>query len=494
MLVLPGIFLILDMPYRVVLITAFALVLSVCCFAEREEKPNILFVIADDWSFPHAGAYGDKVVRTPNIDEVARLGVLFTNAFTAAPSCTPSRAAILTGRYPHELEQGANLWGFLPKQFDNYTTILEQAGYYVGLNGKGWGPGNFQAGGYEHNPAGKSFKNFAAFLEERPDSKPFSFWFGSQNPHRPYESGAGAKSGLHPDQVVVPGWLPDVAEARNDILDYYYEVEQFDRQLGELLQLLKSTGEYEKTLIVITGDNGMPFPRAKANAYDAGARIPLIISMPGTTPAMRVDDLVSLTDLAPTILELAGQTIPKEMSGESLWPLLTKGSAQTRHAVFIERERHANVRNPELGYPVRAIRTKDYLYIRNYAPERWPAGDPELYHSVGPFGDVDDSPSKQFILNNRRDITVAPFFERGFAKRPAHELYDLRKDPDQLNNVAADPAYKEVLAVLKKQLNAWQTSTADPRGRKGAVNFDSYPYYGPPVKGAPSAYKAPTNK
>jgi hypothetical protein len=165
------------------------------------------------------------------------------------------------------------------------------------------------------------------------------------------------------------------------------------------------------------------------------------------------------------------------------------GETQDRPAVFIERERHANVREPELGYPVRAIRTSDYLYIRNYAPERWPAGDPELYHSVGPFGDVDDSPSKRFILNNRKDPAVAPFFERGFAKRPAEELYDLRTDPDQLRNVAADPAYEKVLAALKRELHKWQVATADPRAKDGAANFDSYPYFGPGVKGAPSTYK-----
>ena len=482
------------MRYPLPIITCVFLLLSWSCgFAQGEQRPNILFVIADDWSFPHAGAYGDKVVRTPNIDGVARQGAVFMNAFTASPSCTPSRAAILTGRYPHELEQGASLWGYLPKKFDNYAAILEQAGYHVGLYGKGWGPGRFQAGGYDYNPAGKSYQDFAEFLEEKPESTPFSFWFGSHNPHRPYEAGAGAKSGLNADEVSVPSWLPDAPEVRNDILDYYYEVEQFDRQVGELLQLLKRTGEYENTLIVITGDNGMPFPRAKANAYDAGAKIPLIISMPGRISAIKVNELVSLTDMAPTILELTGQAIPAEMSGESLWGLMKKGKTQNRDAVFIERERHANVRDPELGYPVRAIRTHDYLYIRNDAPERWPAGDPELYHSVGPFGDVDDSPSKQLILNKNSDPSLAPFFERAFAKRPADELYDLRRDPDQLTNIAADPKYRKILARLKKRLNEWQASTGDPRVSGGTIEFDAYPYFGPPVKGAPSTYKPPTD-
>ena len=457
--------------------------------AQDQARANVLFVIADDWSFGHAGAYGDKVVRTPNIDEVAEQGAVFMNAFAAAPSCTPSRAAILTGRYPHELREGASLWGSLPKEFDNYSTILARAGYHVGLTGKGWGPGNFQAGGYEHNPAGKSYKDFAAFLAEKPKGTPFSFWFGSQNPHRPYKSGSGAASGLIAENVNVPAWLPDVAEVRGDILDYYYEVEQFDWQLGELLSILKASGELDNTLIIITGDNGMPFPRAKANVYDAGARVPLILSLSGKIPRQRIAELVSLTDIAPTILELAGEQIPQQMSGVSLWPLLRKEKAARRDGVFIERERHANVRAGELGYPCRAVRTKDYLYIRNYAPDRWPAGDPELYHSVGPYGDVDASPSKKFILDNKYKPEIAPIYSRAFAKRPAEELYDLKADPHQLNNVASNKRYSKVLRRLKKEIEEWQVSTHDPRSSGEVIVFDNYPYYGPPVEGAPSRYK-----
>lgn len=475
---------------RPIILTFLLLVILVISFsAHSQKKPNVLFVIADDWSFPHAGAYGDKVVRTPHIDAMARDGATFINAFAASPSCTPSRAAILTGRFPHALEQGASLWGSLPEKFANYATILQEAGYHVGISGKGWGPGNFKAGGYDHNPAGKTYEDFEVFLEDRREGKPFSFWFGSQNPHRPYEKGSGSSSGLDAQRVSVPAWLPDTPEVRNDILDYYFEVEQFDRQLGALLDLLKSSGEYDNTLIIITGDNGMPFPRAKANVYDAGARIPLIMHMPGMISSMKVDHLVSLTDIAPTILELAGQAIPEEMTGESLWPLLRKEKVENRDAVFIERERHANVRDPELGYPVRAVRTHDYLYIRNYEPTRWPAGDPELYHSVGTFGDVDASPSKEVILNNRDKPSIAPFFQRAFEKRPAEELYVLRKDPHQLHNLASDPKYAEILAHLKKQLDDWQRSTGDPRATDQGDVFDRYPYYGPPAKGASSNYK-----
>lgn len=457
--------------------------------SQPEERPNILFLIADDWSYGHAGAYGDPLVRTPNIDSVAREGAVFYNAFTAAPSCTPSRAAILTGKFPHELEAGASLWGYLPKKYDNYTLILERGGYHVGMSGKGWGPGKFQPGGYDHNPAGKTFKDFASFMQERPEGKPFSFWFGSQNPHRPYVAGSGAASGMTPDLVKVPEWLPDVAEVRNDILDYYFEVEAFDRQVGEIITLLKKMGEYENTLIIITGDNGMPFPRAKATLYDAGTRIPLIITMRGNIAPKKVTELVSLTDVAPTILHAAREKIPGGMTGESLWGLLTSHDAQKRDAVFVELERHANVRNAELGYPSRAVRTENFLYIRNYEPGRWPAGDPVLYHSVGPYGDVDASPSKEYIISNRANADVKRYFDLSFGKRPAEELYDLKSDPGQMNNVADDKKYNKTISALRKRMDAWQQETADPRLTREGARFEKYPYFGPPVKGAPSTYK-----
>jgi arylsulfatase A-like enzyme len=303
-------------------------------------------------------------------------------------------------------------------------------------------------------------------------------------------------SGKDPQKVKVPAWLPDAPVVRNDILDYYHEVEQFDRQLGEILSVLRESGEIENTLIIITGDNGMPFPRAKATLYDSGAKIPLIMSLRGKIdPGTEVKEFVSLTDIAPTILELTGQDIVKEMTGTTLWPLLRKEKVNNRKMVFIERERHANVRKAELGYPARAIRTEEYLYIRNYEPDRWPAGDPEVYHSVGPYGDIDASPSKEYIMSRRAQATVAPFFKRSFAKRNAEELYDLKSDPDQLNNVASEKKYKKIIEKLKKELNDWQVRTGDPRVTSSKyVGFDQYLYFGPPVEGAPSNYKPDLKK
>ena len=285
---------------------AFAVAAAPSPVQARLRRPNILFCIADDWSWPHAGIYGDTVVKTPAFDRVAREGVLFTHAFCATPSCTPSRGAILTGQWPHRLKEGGNLWGFLPKRFQVYPDLLEQAGYAVGVTRKGWGPGNHQAGGWTRNPAGPTCKSFAEFLKSVPDGKPFCFWFGSQDPHRPYEKGSGLKAGLKLENVVVPPYLPNTPEIRSDILDYYVEVQRFDREVGELLQLLEASGQLDRTLVVVTSFHGRPFPRCKTNLYDSGSHMPLAMrALAPTIGARGIDSFFSLTDIAPTFPELA---------------------------------------------------------------------------------------------------------------------------------------------------------------------------------------------
>jgi N-sulfoglucosamine sulfohydrolase len=451
-----------------------------------EPRPNILFAIADDWSFPHAGAYGDRTVSTPAFDRIAREGALFLNAFTGAPSCTPSRAALLTGQAVHRLAEGGNLHGFLPERFAVYPDLLERAGYHVGFTGKGWGPGQFEPGGRSRNPAGPQFKQFEEFLAKRRAGQPFAFWFGSTDPHRPYDAGSGARAGLRSDSVTVPRFFPDAPEVRSDLLDYYFEVQRFDSQVAALIQTLEKAGELDNTVVVITSDNGMPFPRAKANLYDAGTRMPLAIRWPRRIKGgAKVEPFVSHTDIAPTLLEAAALPVPADMTGHSLLGLAGGAGATGqagRDRVFIERERHANVRRGDLSYPARAIRTTDYLYIRNYRPDRWPAGDPELYIAVGPFGDIDDGPTKQLLLNKRDDPAIRPYFELATAKRPAEELFDLKKDPQQLTNVAGDPAYAAARDRLKKELDAWQRQTGDPRVTADDDRWDRYPYYGAPAK------------
>ncbi len=449
-----------------------------------EPRPNILFCLADDWSWGHAGVYGDKVVSTPTFDRVAREGVLFTHAFSCAPSCTPSRGGILTGQAPHRLAEGGNLWSFLPKRFPVYPDLLESAGYRVGFTRKGWGPGNFEAGGRTRNPAGDQFRDFGEFLKAGPAERPFCFWFGSTDPHRPYDLGSGRRAGMRAEGVRVPDYWPDAPEVRSDILDYYGEVQRFDREVGELLKMLEEAGRLENTLVVISGDNGWPFPRCKANLYDGGTRQPLAVRWPARVKGGRtIDDFVTLADLAPTFLEAAGLRPLPEMTGRSILGLLT-GTEKPggRQMVFVERERHANVRRRNLSYPARAVRTREFLYIRNLRPERWPAGDPELYHSVGPFGDCDDGPTKQLILARRDDPAAAKYFRLCFEKRPAEELYDLRRDPYQIDNVAGKPEYGAAQKKLRATLDRWMRETADPRATSDDDPWDRYPYFGAPAK------------
>ena len=423
-------------------------------------------------------------------------------AFCAAPSCSASRASILTGQAPHRLEAGGNLWGTLPAKFPVYPDELEKAGYFVGHMGKGWGPG--QLGDRKRNPAGPAFKSFEQFLASVPPGKPFCFWFGSHDPHRPYRKGQGQESGLKPGDVEVPPYLPDTPEVRGDILDYYFAVQRFDRDTGDILKQIEAAGRLDNTLVVMTSDNGWPFPHCKANLYDGGSREPLAVRWPAGMNAGRgggtVDAFVSLTDLAPTFMEAAGLEPLPGMTGRSILPLITHDSstagptlrgvlesrgtfraeARSREAVFVERERHANVRKGDLSYPSRAVRTEDFLYVRNLRPDLWPAGDPQTWKAVGPFGDIDPGPSKEAVVAGRDDPKIAPFFRLACAKRPAEELYDLKKDPYQLHNLADESAYAQAKYKMRETLDRWMEKTADPRAAGGGEYdaFDKYPYVG----------------
>ncbi len=455
-----------------------------------QKQPNILFVIMDDWSWPHAGAYGDKIVKTPAFDRIARAGILFTNTYCVSPSCTPSRGSILTGQTIHRLEEGGNLWSILPKKFKVYPDVLEEAGYQVGFTGKAWDPGILAGSGRSRNPGGPAFKqvklkppapgiynedyaaNFEAFFKGKPQGKPFCFWYGSLEPHRPYHRGMGLAQGKNPALVKVPAYLPDDSTVRNDFLDYYAEIEYADSHLGRIIELLEKAGELDNTLIMMTGDNGMPFPRSKANVYDAGTRLPLAVCWPARIKGGQVNhSFISFADFAPTIVEAAGLKPWPEMTGISFLNLLEGKKSTHRNEIFLERERHSLARKDGQGYPTRAIRTKEYLYIRNIKSDRWPVGDPEG------FADMDKSPSQSFILDNRNDKKVQFFFNLSFAKRPPEELYDLRSDSAQLVNVAQLAKYATAKKQLKARLERWMQQTADPRANNREALFDSYPYY-----------------
>lgn len=466
---------------------------------EMRRRPNILVAISDDQSWIHTSVSGCRTIATPNFDRVAKEGVLFNNAISASPGCSPSRASILTGRYPWQLEQAGTHASSFPAKYYVYPELLEEAGYFVGYTGKGWQPGNFKASGRNRNPAGVSFSkikvkdvpatgisknnyagNFKEFLKEKPADQPFCFWCGGFEPHRSFERGSGLASGKQLADVEVPGFLPDSEEVRSDILDYCLEIEWFDRHLGEMIAAIEAMDELENTLIIVTSDNGMAFPRAKANVYEYGIHMPLAICLPSLVPGNRVvDDVVSLTDLAPTILELAGVKHPvangenNSMIGKSLVPLLkSKESGLTRFSreeVYSCRERHSSSRWENLTYPQRCIRTSRYLLIRNMKPERWPAGAPRKLQSgkLGPedggYHDIDACPTLSFMITEKLNPDVAPFFSLAVAHRPALELYDIQKDPACLKDLSGNPKHQEMKAMLKAKLNLFLKTTGDPR-------------------------------
>ena len=474
-------------------LVALGLCTAVPAEETRPARPNVLLLLADNWAWPHASACGDKSVSTPTFDRIAENGALFRYTFCQVPSCSAARAVLLTGQAMHRLGEAANLWGRFPAHLQAYPRLLEKNGYTTGYTIKGWGPGFYKGKKNSSvNPAGNKYESFAAFLKKAPADKPFCFWFGSHDPHQPWNRGAKFRAGLDPDKVEVPPYVPDHPVVRNTIVDYYAEVQRFDHECGQLIELLKSRRQLANTLVMMVGDNGWQMPRGLANIYDAGTRVPMAVQWPERIKGgQSLDHFISFEDFAPTFLAAAGLPAREEMTGSSFLPLVTgTGETPWRSAVFLERERHANVRAGNRSYPCRAIRTKQHLYVRNLEPELWAAGDPKTHWAVGPYGDIDNTPIKELILSQRNKPEMKPFFELGFLKRPPEELYDLSKDPHQVNNIAAVETYSETKRELAGQLASWMKDTADPRaGDPTLVRFDSFEYFGRAAR-----QKAPTRK
>lgn len=465
----------------------FLCFLLLTSLAHAAPRPNILLLIADNWSYEHAAANGCEAVKTPVFDRMAREGMNFANAFCPVPSCSPTRSCVLTGRVAHQLEDMASLWSKFHPKFRVFTDALDEGGYHTGFTGKGWSPGNHKDHGRELNPAGRQYPDFASFLNARKDKEPFFFWFGSTHTAlHSFKKVDGIAAGIDITRIRVPAYLPDTPEVRREIAAYLAAAQQMDAAYGEAIARLEKAGELENTVVIYTSDNGWQMPRGLANCHDSGSHVPLAVRWPGKVKAgVRSEAFITLTDLAVTFLDLAA--VPKwpEMTSRSFLDVLTgQSDGKSRDHVFVERERHANVRQGDLSYPCRGIRTADFLYLRNLRPDRWPAGDPTLHFAVGPWGDVDPSMTKQFILDHRDEPAMKPFFELCFAKRPAEELYDLRSDPDQVKNLASDPAMAETKAKLSSQVDAWMRETADPRVDPAFDAWDKYPYLGPPPKKA----------
>jgi arylsulfatase A-like enzyme len=507
------------------------------------QQPNVLFLFADDWG-RYASAYAkyepqnglQSLVRTPNIDRIAKRGVLFRNAFVSAPSCTPCRSALLSGQHFWRTGQASILQGARwDSNIPAFPLLLHQAGYHIGESFKVWGPGTpgdapYGAGKFAYEKTGRrindfsenvtkmidegaSFEdakqtlldemasNFDQFLSERPEGKPFCYWYGPTNVHRQWVQGSGKKLwGFNPDDFEgkLPPFLPDVPIVREDMADYFGEIAAYDASVGVLLDRLEASGLADSTMVIVSGDHGPPgFPHGKCNLYGFGTSVTLAISGPMIPGDRIIDDLVSLTDLAPTILESAGLPIPSNMTGKSLLSMLRSDRSgkldQSRTAIFVGRERHVeSARADWTPYPQRAIRTEDYLFIINFRPDRWPLGDPygledpqsltyaQIQNNTrATHPDEDAGPTKAWLVTHRDDPQWRPFYERAYGKRPREELYDLRKDPQQMDNVAGDLAYAKIRRELEDRLMQELTSTGDPRVQENGKFYETPPMTGP---------------
>lgn len=526
-----------------ILLVAVLCLLGSRTFAVEAKRPNILFLFADDWgryASAYAKLEGqggiNDVVRTPHFDRLAREGVLFRNAHVNAPSCTPCRSALLSGQYFWRTGRGAILQGAVwDSAIPSYPLLLKDAGYHIGKTYKVWSPGTpvdapYGTNEFAYEKAGRRFNqfsqhvtrmvgqgmpvdaakqvlydevtgNFRAFFADRKPGQPFCYWFGPTNVHRKWIKGSGkALWGLDPDALAgkMPPFLPDVHEVREDLVDYFGEIMAFDTAVGLLIEELKKAGELDNTLIVASGDHGAPgFPHGKCNLYDFGTGVCLAIAGPGVRGGRVVDDFVNLMDLAPTFLETGGVASPEVMTGRSLWPILKSDREglvdRERTWVVTGRERHVEMaRAGYLPYPQRAIRTADFLLIINFKPDRYPLGDP--YHLDGPnpptaeeitettfmtLPDEDASPTKAWLVGQRNNPSWKRHYELAYGKRPREELYDLKKDPHQVNNVAADSAYAPILVELEQHLMEELRRTGDPRLVDDGRFFETPPMAGP---------------
>jgi arylsulfatase A-like enzyme len=468
-----------------------------------KDQPNIIFCIADDASFEHMSAYGmTNWVKTPAFNRVAEEGLLFTKAYTPNAKCAPSRASILTGRNPWQNEAAANHNFYFPTKFTTFMETLVINNYEVGYTGKGWGPGEpGEIAGKPRMLTGQEFNdikmaaptkgvsstnytgNFEVFLNQRDENKPFFFWYGGHEPHRNYEYGSGVSKGnkqISEIDTVPPFWV-DNEQVRNDMLDYAYEVEYFDYHLGEMLEVLEKSGELENTIVVVTSDNGMPFPRVKGHVYEYDNHLPLAIMWKKgiANPGRKISDFISFIDFAPTFLEIAGiyekDTSMQPIEGKSFFDILTSNSGSTidltRDHVLLGRERTDVGRPNDEGYPVRSIVKGNFIYTKNYEPDRWPSGNPETGYM-----DTDGSPTKTAILKaNRKGESYLPW-ELSFGKRPTEELYQINKDLFSVKNLADNPAFSEIKSRLESQMEQELKDQGDPRMFGKGYVFDEYPY------------------
>ena len=429
----------------------FLLGISSFTFGSEIQKPNFVFFLADDISWNDLGCYENRIVKTPNIDQLSRQGIRFTNLFLTASSCSPSRNSIITGRYPHNTG-AAELHTEPPLDMVSLPEILKNQGYYTAQAGK-FHMGEYAKRGFDltnENPelngdGGEDL--WIKTLRNRPLAKPFMFWYASYDAHRPW--GPNEFSGTNkPDNIKPPFYLADAKGTKIDLAKYYDEIARFDFYIGLVVNELRKQNILENTVIIIMADNGRPFPHSKTRVNDRGMKTPFIICWPNGigTDERICNSLVSSIDIAPTLLDLASIKIPESIQGVSFKSLLSNPQNPFRNCVFAEHNWH------DYEAHERMVRTKDFLYILNSRPQ---------FANSGPL-DAVGSPSFQDLVELKNNKEISSIQADVFLKpRPVEELYNNISDPDQLNNLASNPKYQPYLKELKDELLEWMDATGD---------------------------------
>lgn len=445
------------------------LMASTLCFCSTPETkevapPNLVLIIADDMAWNDCGAYGHPNILTPNIDQLAAGGIRFNQAFLTISSCSPSRASIITGLYPHQTDAEQLHWP-LPKEQITFVEQLKSAGYYTAQAGK-WHLGEEVADRFDRlyqvgtsgfvlsdKPEVKAAKyesgceDWVRALQERPTDRPFFMWLAAVDPHRPYQQNI-IENPHRPEDVIVPAYLPDIPEVRYEFALYYDEITRLDDYVGAVVRELDQQGVRKNTLILFISDNGRPFPLDKTTIYDGGIKTPWIVNWPGfITKGSVCNELVSSIDIAPTFLSLAGLAVGANFEGKDFTPMLQDPQNSIREVVYAEDHWH------DFEDQARAVRTKEYKYIRNYYQDlpNTPSADilrGELFQSI-----LSLKQNGQLAANTKTMSMFEP--------RAAEELYDVINDPDELKNLAHDPDYAMVLETMRDYLSDWQSNTED---------------------------------
>ncbi len=416
----------------------------------QKKQPNFVIFIADDVSWDDFGCYGNDQVKTPNIDNLAAAGIKFSNFYLTASSCSPSRNSIMTGRYPHNTG-AAELHTQPPLDMLSLPEMLKKNGYFTAQSGK-FHMGEYIRKGFdviseEYEEIGNSGQeSWMRVLKERPKDQPFFLWYASLDAHRDW--GENQYSGTHnPDDLTPPFYLVNKEKTRKDLAQYYDEIYRFDRRIGEIIEELKGQRVLDNTMIIVMADNGRPFPHSKTRVNDRGMKTPFVLFWPDKIEEeQECNSLVSVIDIAPTLMELAGIEAPESFQGKSFSALIDNPEKEFRNYVFAEHNWH------DYEAHERMVRNKNFMYILNSRPMQPQMGPADAVKSPS-FFDLRQLYAKGELSPVQTDVFVVP--------RPKEELYDYANDPLQLVNVASMPKYKEELTKLRTVLEKWMKVTGD---------------------------------